>query len=279
MIAITMCRTAVLFTLCVTGLGAGAAAAVASPVRRGATYDGRGRQPHFSLTPSAGGPDGSFTLRLVVAHNGRTVKSYMWGLPVVCNSGYIDAMADPGSTAIRRDGTFRASLPVQYGSTLTLTGRFLTHGLAQGTFRYRGGPLLKRCTADGIWSARVKPPPPPVQQFAGTTDQGTQVTFERTIERTPHLTRFTFGSLQTNCGPRQVATGTELEPPFGVQFSIPVHQDSFSGDYFDEAFDIKITGSFGAGNSASGTVNFGDRGGCNTGEVRWTANPTTSPSS
>jgi hypothetical protein len=271
-----MRRTVVVFSLTMAVLGTGAAAVLASPVRGGATYDGRGRQPHFSLAPSAGGPDGSFIVRLVVARSGRRVKSFVWGLPVACQSGYMDAMADPGSGAIRH-GTFRAGLPVQYSSKLTLAGRFLAHGLARGTFSYRGGPSLKGCDANGIWTAHVKPPPPPVQQFVGTTDQGTQVTFERTIERTPHVTRFTFGSLQTNCGAAQVATGTELGPPFDVQFAIPVHQNSFSGDYFDEAFDIKITGSFGVGNSVSGTVTSGDRGGCNTGDVHWTANPAASP--
>jgi hypothetical protein len=275
MIRFTMRRMVVLLGLVVAVLGAGAGAGWASPVRRGATYDGRGRQPHFALAPS---PDGSFVVRLVVARSARRVTSYVWGLPVACRSGYIDAMADPGSAAIRRDGTFRASLPVQYGSRLTMTGGFLSHGRARGTFRYRGGPALKRCNADGIWTVHVKPPPPPVQHFVGTTDQGTPVTFERTIERTPHVTRFTFGSLTTNCGTTQVATGTELGPPFDVQFAIPVHENSFSGDYFDEAFDVKITGSFAADNSVSGTVSYGDRGGCGVSDLHWTANPASSPS-
>jgi hypothetical protein len=112
-----------------------------------------------------------------------------------------------------------------------------------------------------------------VQHFVGNTNEGTQVTFERTIERNPHVTRFDFGPLQTTCGPLTVATGTELGPPFDVQFALPVHQNSFSGDYFDEAFDVRITGQFGANNSASGTVSYEDRGGCNTGEVHWTAGP------
>src|SRR5664279_4358368 len=269
--------TVLLCSLTMAVLGAGAAAVLASPVRSGATYDGRGRQPHFSLAPSAGGPDGSFIVRLVVAHSGRRVKIFVWGLPVACQPGYFDAMADPGAGTIRRHGTFRASLPVQSGSKLTLAGRFLAHGLARGTFTYHGGPSRKGCGANGIWTAHVKPPPPPVQHFVGATDQGTQVTLERTIERTPHVTRFTFGSLRTNCGAAQVATGTELGPPFDVQFAIPVHQNSFSGDYFAEAFDIKITGSFGVGNSVSGTVTYGDRGGCNTGDVHWTANPRRKP--
>jgi hypothetical protein len=279
MIAFTMRRTVVLFSLTMIVLGPGAAAVLASPVRRGATYDGRGRQPHFSVTPSAGGPDGSFIVRLVVARSGRRVKSFVWGLPVACHSGYNDAMSYPGSADIRRDGTFRARLPASNSaSRLTMTGRFFAHGLARGTLHYQGGGPLKGCNASGIWTVHVKPLSPPVQQFVGTTDQETQVTFERTIERTPHVTRFSFGSLQTNCGAAQVTTGTKLGPPFDVQFAIPVHQSSFSGDYFDEAFDIKITGRFGAGNSVSGTVTYGDRGGCNTGDVQWTANPAASPS-
>jgi hypothetical protein len=273
MICCTMRRTIVLSTLIFAVLGAGAAAAVTSPVRRGATYDGRGRQPHFSLTPGGGAPDGSFILRLVVARSGHRVEGYVWGLPVACHSGYTDAMADPGSARIRRDGSFRASLPVKFGSRLMLTGRFLAHGRARGTLRYRGGAPLKGCNADGIWTAHVKPLPPPVQHFVGTTDEGTQVTFERTIERHPHVTRFDFGLLQTNCGPTNVATGPELGPPFDVQFALPVHQNSFSGDYFDEAFNVVITGQFGDNNSASGTVGYGDRGGCNTSDVHWTASP------
>jgi hypothetical protein len=277
MITRIMRRTVAVFAFIVVGLGVGAVAAVASPVRRGAIYDGRGRQPHFSLPNGAS--YGSFVLRLVVAPNGRRVsRLYVWGLAVACHGGFTNPDIGSAPAVIRRDGTFRAPLPVTFSSALTLTGRFLAHGRARGTLRYRGGAPLKGCNADGVWTAHVKPPPPPVQHFVGTTGQGTQVTFERTIERTPHLTRFDFGSLQTNCGPRQVATGTELGPPFDVQFALAVHQHSFSGDYLDEAFDVKITGSFGADNSASGTVNYGDRGGCNTGDVHWTANPAASAS-
>ena len=268
----TMRRTVMLLTLIVAVLGAGARAAVTSPVQRGATYDGRGRQPRFLLPPGRGGPDGSFILRLRVASSGRRVERVdLWGLPVACSrSSYTDAMAQPGSAGIRRDGTFRASLTAAGGTALTLAGRFLPHGHARGTFHYRGRGPLTGCNADGIWTAQVKPPPPPVQQFVGTTDEGTRVTFERTIERHPHVTRFDFGLLQTNCMPLKVATGPELGPPFD-EFALPVHNNRFSGDYFDEAYDITITGSFGAKNRASGTVSFVDRGDCHTGGVRWTA--------
>ena len=169
------------------------------------------------------------------------------------------------------------SVGIQRSLTDNPVGLWTRAGLANASGSARAQPSRKGCGANGIWTAHVKPPPPPVQHFVGATDQGTQVTLERTIERTPHVRGFAFGSLRTNCGAAQVATGTELGPPFDVQFAIPVHQNSFSGDYFDEAFDIKITGSFGVGNSVSGTVTYGDRGDCNTGHVHWTANPAASP--
>ena len=264
-----MRRTAILLALIAAVLGAGASAAVGSPVRRGATYDGRGIQPHFSLPP--GDADGSFILRLRVARSGRRVERVdVWALPVACRGGYIDAMPEPGTAGIRRDGTFRTSLPANGNTPLVLAGRFLSHGRASGTVRYRGRGPLKGCNADGIWTAQAKPPPPPVQHFVGTTSEGTRVTFERTIERHRHVTRFDFGSLRTNCGPSGVATGTELGPPFD-EFALPVEDNGFAGDYFDEAFDIALTGSFSANSQASGTVSYVDRGGCRTGDVHWIA--------
>ncbi len=265
----TMRRTAILLALIAAVLGAGASAAVSSPVRRGATYDGRGIQPHFAVPPGEG--DGSFILRLQVARNGRRVARLdMWGPPVACRGGYFDTLAEPGSAGIRRDGTFRVSLMANGNTPLVVTGRFLAHGHARGTFRYHGEAAAKGCNADGIWTAHAKPPPPPVQHFVGTTSEGTRVTFERTIERHRHVTRFDFGSLQTNCGPSGVATGIELGPPFD-EFALPVENNRFAGDYFDETFDITLTGSFSTTNQASGTVSYLDRGDCRTGDVLWTA--------
>ena len=102
-----------------------------------------------------------------------------------------------------------------------------------------------------------------------------RVTFQRTIERHPRVTRFNFGSLktyvdQTTCGTVTVATGPELGPPFD-QFTLPVHHRSFSGEYFYEVYGIDISGRFDAKNQASGTVSYGDRGDCRTGIVHWTA--------
>ena len=101
------------------------------------------------------------------------------------------------------------------------------------------------------------------------------MTFERTIERHPRVTRFNFGSLhtyvgQTSCGTVTVATGPELGPPFDP-FTLPIHHRSFSGEYFYEVYGIDISGRFDANDRASGTVSYGDRGDCVTGIVHWTA--------
>ena len=114
-----------------------------------------------------------------------------------------------------------------------------------------------------------------MQHFIGTTDEGTRVTFQRTIERHPHVTRFDFGALdtyfgQTTCGTVTVATGPTLAPPFD-QFALPVHHRSFSGSYFYEVYGVDISGRFVAKDRASGTVSYGDRGDCVTGIVHWTA--------
>ena len=110
-----------------------------------------------------------------------------------------------------------------------------------------------------------------MQHFTGTTDEGPRVTFERTVERHPRVTRFDFGSLRATyaysgeqCGPVPVATGQG--------FVLPVHQERFSGTYFPGwGFSIDIRGRFDANDQASGTVSYGDRGDCGTGNVHWTA--------
>ena len=54
-------------------LGLEAMGAVGSPARRGATYEGSGRQPHFSK--------GSFFVRFGVTRDGRQVtRLYVWGV-------------------------------------------------------------------------------------------------------------------------------------------------------------------------------------------------------
>ena len=150
------------------------ATAGAAPVRRGATYEGRGRQPQFPLSP--GGPDGSFIIQFRATRDGRRVTElHVWGLPAACTRparSYIDPSPAVGSARIRSGGTFRADLNATIsgiaGSKVIVTGRFLSHGGARGTLDYRGprGPQ-RGCTADGSWAARVKPPPPPVQHFTG----------------------------------------------------------------------------------------------------------------
>ena len=138
----------------------------------------------------------------------------VWDLPVACKglrSTDLPSYLVVDSARIQRDGTFRTNFGIP--GRITLTGRFLGHGRASGTVRYRVRGPDKGCTADGIWTAHVSPPRPPVQHFAGTTSEGTRVTFERTIERHPRVTRFDFGLLRVkfpdgdSCGSRGAATG------------------------------------------------------------------------
>ena len=261
---------------------------MASPVQRGATYRGTGRQPNVPVTN--GGSNWSFIVQFRVARDGRWVTQlHVWGLGVPCKrpaGSYLQPEPSVSSARIRRDGTFRVDMKPTIGTDqrpVTLTGRFLSQGRARGTLRYRGRDSFGPCNADGIWTARVKPPPPPVQHFAGTNSEGTSVTFERTIERHPNVTRFDFGLLRAKfpdgvqCGPLRVATGKEVVPPFD-QFALPVKHGSFSGNnyyyYYYYYTDIGISGRFDAKDQATGTVSYGDRGDCQTGNVHWTAHRT-----
>jgi hypothetical protein len=123
-----------------------------------------------------------------------------------------------------------------------------------------------------VWHARVVRHPR-VEAFIGTTSEKTTVTFERTIEKHPHVTRFQFGYLTTSCGATAVRTGQEVLPPYD-QFAIAVRQGSFSGTYDTGDQFVEISGRFGANGQVTGTVRYDDRGGCDTGTVTWTAKPT-----
>ena len=260
-------------------LGLETMAAVASPARRGATYEGDGRQPHYS--------EGRFVLQFRVARNGRQVRELQVPyLDVDCTRDHRELQIPSpvvGSAHIRGGSTFRAVLRdgregTAVGGPVEFTGRFLSRGRARGTLRYRGRGQYRDCKADGTWTAHVKPPPPPVRRFTGTTEQGTRVTFERTIERHPLVKRFDFGWLRATyawigvqCGPVKVAAplGTE---PWWNQFALPVNHRRFSGRYSGFG-SIYISGRFDAKDRASGTVSYGDRGDCVTGDVHWTAHP------
>lgn len=260
-----------LLTSMTVWLGLEAMAVTASPVRRGSTYLGTGRDPV-----------GSLVVQFFVSPDGRSVMQLqVWDLPVACEGrGTSDLPSFPVVyfARIQRDGTFRTDFFP--GSPLTLTGRLLSHRRASGTVRYRGRGPDKGCTADGIWTAHISPPRPPVQHFAGTTSEGTRVTFERTIERHPRVTRFDFGVLRVkfpdgdSCGSRGVATGRVLvRPPVdGPEFALPVlHHERFFGIYGNMVDYVDIRGRFGANDQASGTVSYGDRADCTTGNVHWTA--------
>lgn len=274
-------RTAnVLLGLLVAVLGLGAVAWAGSFARRGATYIGRGRQPHFRL---AGGAAGSFIVQFRVTRKRyRVTQLYVWNLTAACGRArYMEPDPAVGAASIRRDGTFRAVMQDMTAgarrSPITLTGRFLSRGRSRGGLRYSGRGPYRGCNIGGVWTAHVKPPPPPVQRFTGTTDQGTPVTFERMIERHRRVTRFSFGLLRATfpdgeaCGPVQVATGRYLVPPFN-QFSLRVRQGRFSGEFFPGgAYSIHISGRFAANDHATGTVSYADRGDCRTGTVSWSA--------
>ena len=115
-----------------------------------------------------------------------------------------------------------------------------------------------------------------MQHFTGTTDQGTRVSFQRTIERHPRVTRFDFGSLRAVCGYTEtvvtVVTGKTAWPPHD-EFALPVDHGRFSGEYASRMYDygMSISGRFDAKDRASGTVSYRDRSDCMTGNVHWTA--------
>ena len=275
-----LCVPLVLVILAATVLEVGALGAVTNRAKRGAVYQGTGRQPNWphGYFPGAG----TFSLQFRVASDRRHVTQiWAWNLNAFCGSrNRYPATPNPmlGSAPIRRDGTFQVDLkPTENGalSPVRVVGRFVTQDRASGTVRYRGHyryPPL-RCNADGTWTARVKPPPPPGQQFTGTTSQGTRVTFERTIERQPRVMRFDFGWLSCGTWTQKVATGPLPQPGPPVQFSLPVRHGSFSGTYYDYGPDrLDIAGRIDANNQARGTVRYQDRT-CDTGAIAWTAHP------
>ena len=130
-------------------LGLEAMAVTASPVRRGSTYVGTGRDPV-----------GSLVVQFFVSPDRRSVMHLeVWDLPVACKglrSTDLPSYLVVDSARIQRDGTFRTNFGIP--GRITLTGRFLGHGRASGTVRYRVRGPDKGCTADGIWTAHVSPP-------------------------------------------------------------------------------------------------------------------------
>jgi hypothetical protein len=267
----------VLLTLIVS-LGLEVTPAVASPVQHGAWYQASGHQPHY--------PPGAFTLKFRVTPNGRRVTALQTGVEVACihRPRSLDLETGYGAARIGRDETFRADLTAigagdAAGTTMTVTGRFLSQGRARGTLRYRGPGQYKGCNADGTWTARAWSLPP-VQHFRGRTTQGTQVTFDRTIETHPRLLRFDFGTLRATtgvpgCAPVSPTTSIASGPPW-LFFMLPVTRHSFSGTYFggDDAYVVDVAGRFDSHDRASGTMNYRGRTDCITGIVGWTAHRT-----
>lgn len=251
-------------------LGLDAPAAPAAPARRGATYDGRGRQAAFP--PLLG--TGAFEFRFRVTRDGRQVKHFaLWGLKcALAPNAYREIDAVAGAGRIRRDGRVRLDLRARASkSSVRIAGHFLSNGRARGTLRYRDRAPGQGCKVDGTWTARAKPPPPPVVHFSGTTDAGTRVTFDRTVEAHPHVTRFNFGALRTSCGDSTlVATGKAISPPYD-EFALPVRSGTFAGEYFAEAFFVDVAGRFDGPARVSGTVRYGDRDDCRTSDIQWSA--------
>ena len=271
-------------TLIVALLALDPMAAVASPVRRGAWYRGTGRQPHWPAR-GTGGVSGNFVVSFLVARNGRQVTQLsVERLYAFCarDNRMRDRYPLIGSVRVQRGSTFRAKLKDTFDigdSPVELTGRFLSHGRARGTLRYRGRVgLNKDCKADGTWTAHAWPPPPPVKHFSGKTDQGTRVTFDRTIEHHPRVTNFNFGSLRGRtpsdwtCSASPYTPG--LVPPW-YPFALPVNNGRFSGKYVERGggtWGVDISGRFDAKDRASGTLSYGDRGDCRI-QADWTAHP------
>ena len=219
-----------LLTLLVASVGAEPAAA--SSARRGAWYRASGRQPHF--------PAGAFGLEFRVTADGRrvTLLNLSAIVSVACAPAPRSLGLAPatGSARIRHDGTFRADpratgVAEAAGTTVTVTGRFLSHGRARGTLRYRGQGQYTGCNANGIWTAHAWPPLPSVQHVRGTTTQGSRVTFDRTIESHRRVLRFKFGSLRaTNSDPGCTSVPPTASPAFGPPwdvFTLPVKHRRF----------------------------------------------------
>lgn len=256
-----------------------AAASTQSPVYRGATYEGKGHQTHFRKTGDA--KNSGFPLKFHVTRSGRRVTdlnvypallAYCTHRVDVVNPHFrIVQATSVGSARIDSRGAFLTHIRANDGS-LVASGQFLAAGRARGTVRFQGRAKYRSCRASAVWHAVVMRYPP-VAHFAGSTAEGTAVTFERTIEKHPHVTRFAFGSLTTSCGgTTSVGTGRNFFPPYD-EFALPIKDGSFSGSYSSGDTSVDISGHLGANEQISGTVSYEDRGGCNTGTVAWTAQP------
>jgi hypothetical protein len=260
-------------------LGLETAAAVASPIRSGASYQGSGSQQI--------GQNGVFAVQFRVARTGRELTQLQLSRFLVpCNSGQLSATTfGVGSARIQANDTFRVAISPEVNATtpawhaFTVSGRFLRHGRARGTLRFRGSGPLAGCNTSGIWTAVVTAHLPPEQIYSGTTDQGTPVTFLRVLGAHPHVKSFDFGALHSTTG-CYVASGviTLSNPvPPGNYFVLPVvevsGQPSFGGlwDYGGDYL-MTVNGTF-ANGQATGTVSYTDRGNCYTGVVQWTAYP------
>lgn len=263
------------------GLGVKAAASTGSYVHHGATYEGKGRQTHFRRIGDA--KNSGFPLKFQVTRSGtRITKLNVYPqLLAYClrkvSSGEFPHAWDVqssqlGSARIRGGGLFVTRLQAS-GGHLVIAGRFRAGGAVSGSIRFHGRLKYNSCTATAVWHAQVVRHSR-VEHLVGTTAEGTIVTFERTIEKRPHVLRFRFGYLTTPCGTTSVGTGREVLPPYD-EFTITVKQGSFSGTYDTGDQSISIAGHFRANGQVAGTVRYDDRGGCDTGTVTWSAKPAT----
>lgn len=227
-------------------------------------------QPGSTYIARNGPGNGSEELfRLHVSSNARVVSIPAAQLGLTCVHNHLEdlfANTHAGRARIGRDKRFVLDLRVASGSTtggarrLRLTGRFVAGGKVSGSILW----IAAGCAVDTAWSATVVPR---YQRWAGTTSASTTVTFQRTIETSPHVQAFSFGTLKATC-----PGGSHEAKTVSVDAYAPVAGGSFSSEGEDtESEDARITGRFTSATQAHGTVSVVGRDDCAVTGVTWTA--------
>jgi hypothetical protein len=231
---------------------------------------GRTPQPGSTYIARNGPANGSEQLfKLHVSSNARVVSIPAAQLGVTCVHNHLeDLFADThsGRAQIGPDKRFVLDLRVLAGSTkggarrLRLTGRFVAGGKVSGSILWSA----VGCTVDTAWRATVVPR---YQRWAGTTSASTTVTFQRTIETSPHVQAFSFGTLKATC-----PGGSHEAKTVSVDAYASVAGGRFSSEGEDtESEDARIAGRFTSAMQAHGTVSVVGRDDCAVTGVTWTA--------